>query len=701
MCDSWIKKKGTNPLTNRPVKIGSEIYNDIDSFCKNKDNNCLQIISNRNINPLTKKELSKNSRKAELFLGLCNKKASSKKASSKKASSKKASSKKASSKKVSSKKTVNCKDDEEINENTGRCVKKCKEDQERNKKTGRCIKIKGSKKASSKKVSSKKASSKKRGSKKRGSKKVSSKKASSKKRGSKKVSSKKRGSKKRGSKKVSSKKPVSKKVKKIISGINLQKEKINAIKESKKASDVEVVENNEMISPLQCTKYKTVTLKEHQKRVCSYIDKNPTDKGMILFHSVGSGKTITSITIIRCLLKHFPKKKVFVVTPKSLVDNFKKEVKKLGVDLGANLNITTHVKFINKIIEEGAGFSRNSIIIIDEAHNFRGEIREKTGKRAYLLMKATAIASHVFLLSATPIFNHPKEFSNLYCMISNNEKKYEEYSKIFKDYEKNQGLIRNMLKNKISYFKNEDTTEYPSVSYHNVEFEMTEEYFDMYNKIEQNAFAEGESEKTYFWANSIDFTPFYNGVRRAVNAVDEVIPTPKVEWVVKKIKEHIKANKKLLLYSNWLKSGTTLVQQRLREEGIPFEEIKGDMSIKQRTEAVNKYNSGEINLLSISSAGGEGLDLKETRSVIIMEPHWNNEKLNQVIGRAVRFRSHINLPLEERHVDIYHLILKKPESKHTGKMLDDNSIDEQLVEMGKNKDKIINDFYNLILDSSL
>jgi SNF2 family DNA or RNA helicase len=457
-----------------------------------------------------------------------------------------------------------------------------------------------------------------------------------------------------------------------------------------------VIENNEMVSPLQCTKYKTVTLKDHQKKVCQYIDKNPNDIGMILFHSVGSGKTLTAITIIRCLLKHFPKKKVFVVTPKSLVDNFKKEVKKVGVDLGANLNLTTHVKFINKINNEGVGFCRNSIIIVDEAHNFRAEIGSTTtGRRAYSLMKATSVASHVFLLTATPVFNHPKEFTNLYCMVSGNETNVKEYRLMFSNFIINQAQIRKLLKNKISYFKNDDTVEYPSVSYHNVEFEMTDEYFDLYSKIENSGL--DEEERIGFWYNAIDLEPFYNGVRRAVNAVDEVIPTPKVEWIVKTIKEHIRKNKKLLLYSNWLRSGTSLVQKRLKDEGIKFEEIKGDMSIPKRTEAVNKYNSGEIKLLSISSAGGEGLDLKDTRSVIIMEPHWNSEKLNQVIGRAVRFRSHINLPLEDRHVDIYNLILKKPEENADPKP----SIDEMLIDMSKAKNILIDAFYNVILDASL
>ncbi len=67
MCDSWLRNKEVNPLTNRPIKAGSEMYRDIENFCGNKDENCLQIKNNRNVNPLTKKALSKTLKKAIYF----------------------------------------------------------------------------------------------------------------------------------------------------------------------------------------------------------------------------------------------------------------------------------------------------------------------------------------------------------------------------------------------------------------------------------------------------------------------------------------------------------------------------------------------------------------------------------------------------------------------------------------------------------
>ena len=50
----------------------------------------------------------------------------------------------------------------------------------------------------------------------------------------------------------------------------------------------------------------------------------------------------------------------------------------------------------------------------------------------------------------------------------------------------------------------------------------------------------------------------------------------------------------------------------------------------------------------ISPAGAEGLTLISTRQVHIMEPYWNQSRLDQVIGRAIRYCSHKDLPEEDK-----------------------------------------------------
>ena len=75
------------------------------------------------------------------------------------------------------------------------------------------------------------------------------------------------------------------------------------------------------------------------------------------------------------------------------------------------------------------------------------------------------------------------------------------------------------------------------------------------------------------------------------------------------------------------------------------------------TSSENKY--GDIcKVILISQAGAQGLDLKNVRQVHIMEPFWHEVRIKQIIGRAVRYESHIELPLKDRTVDIFRYLCK-------------------------------------------
>ena len=68
--------------------------------------------------------------------------------------------------------------------------------------------------------------------------------------------------------------------------------------------------------------------------------------------------------------------------------------------------------------------------------------------------------------------------------------------------------------------------------------------------------------------------------------------------------------------------------------------------------SANKY-SKFIKIIMISPAGAEGLNLRNVRQVHILEPFWNEVKIEQVMGRAIRICSHKDLPLNERRVDVF------------------------------------------------
>ena len=67
----------------------------------------------------------------------------------------------------------------------------------------------------------------------------------------------------------------------------------------------------------------------------------------------------------------------------------------------------------------------------------------------------------------------------------------------------------------------------------------------------------------------------------------------------------------------------------------------------------NNLDGSKVKVVIISKAGSEGLDFSNLRQVHILEPWYNMNRIEQIIGRAVRFCSHKQLPFSERNVEIY------------------------------------------------
>jgi hypothetical protein len=77
-----------------------------------------------------------------------------------------------------------------------------------------------------------------------------------------------------------------------------------------------------------------------------------------------------------------------------------------------------------------------------------------------------------------------------------------------------------------------------------------------------------------------------------------------------------------------------------------------DFEVKGATGEDNK-DGNKVKVILISKAGSEGIDLKFIRQVHILEPWYNMNRIEQIIGRAVRNFSHKDLPFEKRNVEIF------------------------------------------------
>jgi hypothetical protein len=101
-------------------------------------------------------------------------------------------------------------------------------------------------------------------------------------------------------------------------------------------------------------------------------------------------------------------------------------------------------------------------------------------------------------------------------------------------------------------------------------------------------------------------------------------------------------------------------------------------------------NVGEIiKVFMITAAGSEGINLRNTRYVHIMEPYWHPARVEQVIGRARRICSHKNLPEELQTVEAFVYLMTFSPEQISPK--NDASIELKKRDLSKRKYKIFPD----------
>jgi hypothetical protein len=89
-----------------------------------------------------------------------------------------------------------------------------------------------------------------------------------------------------------------------------------------------------------------------------------------------------------------------------------------------------------------------------------------------------------------------------------------------------------------------------------------------------------------------------------------------------------------------------------------WDNIPNNIAAQLRRKSADN-NLGEIiKVLMITSAGSEGINLRNTRYVHIMEPYWHPVRSEQVIGRARRICSHKDLPLELQTVEVFVYVME-------------------------------------------
>ena len=410
--------------------------------------------------------------------------------------------------------------------------------------------------------------------------------------------------------------------------------------------------------------------------------------GGILADEMGLGKTLQTITF---LLSEKGKKSV-IVTPTSLIYNWKSEFEKFAPNLNIKIihgnkeeRIFTK-EYINEydVLLTTYGTLRNDYnlyedinfdyCIIDEAQNIKNSLSQSSEVVKKLNAKVK------FALTGTPIENNLMELWSLFDYIMPG---YLYSKKKFQDkFIKNEkGIIE--LKKYIKPFilrrlKNDVMSELPDKIEKRYVVEMTKEQKKVYKTYIDDI--KNKMKEKDLIKDKITIFSYLTKLRQLALdpgiLVDGYIGgSGKIDVTVDLINEFINNNHKILLFSQFT-SVLDSIKTIFDAEGIEYFYLDGSTKASERVSLVNEFNnSNKVKVFLISlKAGGTGLNLTSADVVIHFDPWWNPAIEDQATDRAHRFG-------QKNVVEVIKLISK-------------GSIEEKIIKLQESKKEIINEIMN-------
>jgi hypothetical protein len=187
----------------------------------------------------------------------------------------------------------------------------------------------------------------------------------------------------------------------------------------------------------------------------------------------------------------------------------------------------------------------------------------------------------------------------------------------------------------------------------------------------------------------------------------------------------------VFIYSNYVNYGVDALAAVLKNFGYTetktgkpkqnsFFILKGDVSqskeaetAKQTFNDISNLDGSQLKIILGTQTTMEGIDFKRVRQVHILDPWWNESRIDQVTARAIRLCSHDGLPENERVVDVYiHLITFTLSGRHligpknkavlaNKKGLYKRSVEEFMYERSLEKSKLNTQFEIAIKESAI
>lgn len=407
-------------------------------------------------------------------------------------------------------------------------------------------------------------------------------------------------------------------------------------------------------------------------------------------------------------------------------------IEKINDRIDKNYNIYSYHKYVDLISSKKITLS-NSLIIIDEVQNIVSESGSFYKIILNSLQKSPS-STRIVIMSATPIFDKPIElaltmnllkpenilptgpkFNDTFLNINDNK-----YSL------KNANLLISLLKGYISFSPGAPSNAFPKQIFKIVKCHMSKFQYECYQTVEEQ---EGKSD-----FKDILKLPnnFYIGPRIISNVAypnKDINENGFKSWFGSKLKlenlerysiKFYKIINKIrqikgpnFVYSNFKGYGG-LKPLVLALEINGFKDFNnygpgknryaiwtGDEKAEQKElikdvfNQYKNYDGSQIKVILGSPSIKEGVSLLRVKAVHILDPYWNTSRLDQVIGRAIRYCSHRDLPKDERNVKVYLYLACAPYKSKV------KTVDEHIYHIALQKEKLIKEFYDVMKKSAV
>ncbi|WP_027631482.1 DEAD/DEAH box helicase [Clostridium hydrogeniformans] len=412
--------------------------------------------------------------------------------------------------------------------------------------------------------------------------------------------------------------------------------------------------------------------------------------GGVLADDMGLGKTIQTIAF----LTSEKDKKSLIVTPTSLIYNWKEEIERFSESLKVKI-IHGSDKDIKKSLEEADvilttyGTLRNNIetykdikfnyCIIDEAQNIKNPKAQST------ISLKRINAEMRFALTGTPMENNLMELWSIFDFIMPGYlySKEDFEKEVIYNQDKGIKLLRDLIKPFIlRRTKGEVLEDLKEKRERKVLVEMTDTQKAIYSSYIKEV-REKIKENTN---DRIEVFSYLTKLRQICLDPTLVIEdykggSGKVHIAMELLEEHISNNKKILLFSQFT-SVLGNLGKFLEEKNIEYFYLDGATESKDRVRLVKDFNKGnkvKVFLISLK-AGGTGLNLTSANTVIHFDPWWNPAVEDQATDRAHRIG-------QKNIVEVIKLIAK-------------GTIEESIIRLQEDKKNLIQSIINEELKNS-